>query len=92
MATGANVCRYSTLARREAGLLDPRYCVILVNRSDLPLKELVRRHREKQGQENAQKGPLIDLDLHHPPCKKSPPDCARLYAKIGKTQTSQKIG
>ena len=51
-------------------LLEPRYCVILVSRSDLPLKELVRRHREKQGQENAQKGPLIDLDLHHPPCKK----------------------
>ncbi len=51
-------------------LLEPRYCVILVNRSDLPLEELVRRHREKQGQENAQKGPLIDLDLHHPPCRK----------------------
>ena len=29
--------------------------VILVSRSGLPLKELVRRHREKQGQENAQK-------------------------------------
>ncbi|USE33745.1 hypothetical protein [Endozoicomonas sp. SCSIO W0465] len=47
----------------------PRYSVILVSRSDLPLAELVRRHREKQGQENAQKGPLIDLDLHHPPCR-----------------------
>ncbi|MCW7553198.1 hypothetical protein NX722_11220 [Endozoicomonas gorgoniicola] len=33
-------------------------------------KVTVRRHREKQGQENAQKKPLIDLDLHHPPCKK----------------------
>ena len=44
--------------------------MILVSRTDLPLKELVKRHREKQGQENAQKGPLIDLDLHHPPCKK----------------------
>ena len=51
-------------------LLEPKYCVILVSRSDLPLKELVKRHREKQGQENAQKGPLIDLDLHHPPCRK----------------------
>ncbi len=30
---------------------------------------LVRRHRGKQGRENAFKGPLIDLDLHHPPCR-----------------------
>jgi len=51
-------------------LMEPRYGVILVSRSDLPLKELVKRHREKQGQENAQKGPLTDLDLHHPPCRK----------------------
>jgi hypothetical protein len=50
--------------------LTPRYIFILVSRTDLPLRELVRRHREKQGQENAQKGPLIDLDLHHPPCQK----------------------
>lgn len=54
----------------EQWLLEPKYCVILVSRTDLSLKELVRRHREKQGQENAQKGPLIDLDLHHPPCRK----------------------
>jgi hypothetical protein len=50
--------------------LTPRHIFILVSRTDLPLRELVRRHREKQGQENAQKGPLIDLDLHHPPCQK----------------------
>jgi hypothetical protein len=50
--------------------LTPRHIFILVSRTDLPLQELVRRHREKQGQENAQKGPLIDLDLHHPPCQK----------------------
>jgi hypothetical protein len=49
--------------------LAPRHVFILVSRTDLPLRELVRRHREKQGQENAQKGPLIDLDLHHPPCQ-----------------------
>ena len=48
-------------------LLTPRYIFILVSREDLPLKELVKRHRGKQGQENALKGPLIDLDLHHPP-------------------------
>ena len=58
--------------RRDRGqsLLLPVYTVILVSRDDLPLDELVRRHRGKQGQENAFKGPLIDLDLHHPPCRK----------------------
>jgi hypothetical protein len=50
-------------------LLVPRYTFILANRIDLPLAEVVRRHRGKQGQENAHKGPLIDLDLHHPPCR-----------------------
>jgi len=49
-------------------LLLPRYTFILVNRDDLSLAELVKRHRGKQGQENALKGPLIHLDLHHPPC------------------------
>jgi hypothetical protein len=49
-------------------LLYPRYTFILVSRNDLPLAEVVKRHRGKQGQENALKGPLIHLDLHHPPC------------------------
>ncbi len=49
-------------------LLLPRYTFILVSRVDLSLAEIVRRHRGKQGQENALKGPLIHLDLHHPPC------------------------
>jgi hypothetical protein len=48
----------------------PGHIVILVSRTDLPLQELVTRHRQKQGQENAFKGPLIDLDLHHPPCRR----------------------
>ena len=53
--------------RRDRGqaLQLPAYTVVLVSRD-----ELVRRHRGKQGQENASKGPLIDLDLHHPPCRK----------------------
>ena len=57
--------------RTENGqmLLVPRRAVMLVSRADLPLKELVRRHRGKQGQENAFKGPLRDMDLHHPPCR-----------------------
>lgn len=47
----------------------PTDTVILVSRDDLALETLVQRHRAKQGQENAFKGPLIDLDLHHPPCR-----------------------
>lgn len=61
--------------------LTPRHVFILVSRTDLPLRELVRRHREKQGQENAQKGPLIDLDLHHPPCQKL--DANRAFYSCG---------
>ena len=49
-------------------LLFPIYTVILVSRDDLPLKELVARHRAKQGQENAFKGPLTEMNLHHPRC------------------------
>ena len=56
-------------AENGQGLLVPHHTVILVSRADLPLRELVLRHRGKQGQENAFKGPLIDLDLHHPPCR-----------------------
>ncbi|MDE0003681.1 MAG: hypothetical protein OXQ29_13405 [Rhodospirillaceae bacterium] len=40
-----------------------------MSRNDLPLDELVRRHRGKQGRENVFKGPLIDADLRHPPCR-----------------------
>ena len=64
---------YVVVRRRDDGpqrRLVPAYTVILVSRDDLPLAELVRRHRGKQGQENAFKGPLIDLDLHHPPCRR----------------------
>lgn len=50
--------------------LFPVDTIILVSRDDLPLAELVARHRGKQGQENAFKGPLIDMDLHHPPCRR----------------------
>ena len=60
---------YAVIRRRRdqrQTLLVPIYTVILVSRDDLPLDRLVRRHRGKQGQENTFKGPLIDLDLHHP--------------------------
>ncbi|MCY4189091.1 MAG: hypothetical protein OXD30_11475, partial [Bryobacterales bacterium] len=62
---------YVVLRRTHADgqrLLLPHYSFILVSRDDLPLVELVRR-RAKQGQENACKGPLPELNLHHPPCK-----------------------
>ena len=52
------------------GELFPRLSVILASRGGQPLAEVVRRHRSsKQGHENAFKGPLVDLDLHHPPCR-----------------------
>lgn len=63
---------YVVVRRRSAdgqGLLLPQHTVILASREDLPLAELVLRHRGKQGQENAFKGPLRDMDLHHPPCR-----------------------
>ena len=65
--------QHCVVVRRRAengqGLLVPHHTVILVSRDDLPLDELVLRHRGKQGQENAFKGPLTDLGLHHPPCR-----------------------
>ena len=48
--------------------LVPVYTVILVSRDDLDREELVLRHRGKQGQENAFKGPLREMNLHHPRC------------------------
>ena len=58
------------LVKGAQGQLFPARAVILVSRDDLPLAELVRRHWGKQGQENAFKRPLRDLDLHHPPCRR----------------------
>ena len=61
-------------AERQGELI-PRHAVILANRGDLPLAEVVRRHRSKQGSAltgrfgNAFKSPLADMDLHHPPCR-----------------------
>lgn len=57
-----------TRQEEKQKLLFPRYTFILVSRNDIALAEIVKRHRGKQGQENAFKGPLIHLDLHHPPC------------------------
>ncbi len=65
--------QWRVVARRlvegKRKVLIPARAVSLASRSDLPLKELVRRHRGKQGQENAFKGPLVELGLHHPPCR-----------------------
>ena len=71
--TGWDAEQHYVVVRRRTengqGLLVPHHTVILVSRDDLPLRELVLRHRGKQGQENAFKGPLTDLGLHHPPCR-----------------------
>ncbi len=53
----------------EQRLRVPVCMVMLVSHDRLPVAELVRRHRGQQGQENAFKGPLTDLGLHHPPCR-----------------------
>lgn len=44
------------------------YTFICTNNTSLDAEEVIRRHRGKQGQENAFKGPLEDLGLHHPRC------------------------
>ena len=46
------------------------YGVITVSTNKHSLKETVRRHRSKQGCENHFKGPLIEMDLHHPPTRR----------------------
>lgn len=48
-------------------LLELRSTVILTSRADLPLAEVVQRHRGKQRQENAQSGRLTEFGQHHPP-------------------------
>ena len=71
--TGWDAEQHYVVVRRRTengqGLLVPRHAVMLVSRNDRTLNELVLRHRAKQGQENASKGPLRDMDLHHPPCR-----------------------
>ncbi len=47
--------------------LFPGRTVIVTSNDALPGAEVVRRHRSKQGCENGFKGPLIEMDLHHPP-------------------------
>lgn len=71
-------------------LTRPRHVVILCSRDDLPLAEIVARHRGKQGQETAQKGPLIDLDLHHPPCRRF--QANRAYYTLGQLAQLLLIG
>ena len=51
------------------GLLQPAYTVILVSRDDLPLEELVADTGKSRSRRTTSKGLLIDLDLHHSPCR-----------------------
>ena len=50
-------------------LLLPHYSLILISRDDLPLADLVGRHRAKPGPQSACKGPPRELNLDRPPCK-----------------------
>ena len=47
--------------------LFPGRTLIVTSDDDLPCTTVVARHRSKQGCENGFKGPLIEMDLHHPP-------------------------
>ena len=72
-ASGWEECSHIVIRKfleNGQGELFPAHTVIVVFRDNLPIADMVRRHRGKQGQENAFKGPLRDLDLHHPPCRK----------------------
>ncbi len=53
----------------EQRLPGPVYTGIPVSQDRLPLAELVRRHRGRQGQEHAFQEPLPDLGLPHLPCR-----------------------
>lgn len=61
------VCKYEDRdGQRE---LFPGLTVIVTSNDRLSCAEVVRRHRSKQGCENGFKGPLIEMDLHHPPTR-----------------------
>ena len=50
-------------------LLFPGRTLIATSDDDLPCATVVARHRSKQGCENGFKGPLIEMDLLHPPTR-----------------------
>ena len=47
--------------------LFPMYTVIATSNEQVSAATVVMRHRAKQGWENGFKGPLREMDLHHPP-------------------------
>ena len=49
------------------GDLFPTYTVIATSNERVSRATVVTRHRAKQGWENGFKGPLREMDLHHPP-------------------------
>ena len=55
------------LFKEKQRRLVPAHPVILLSRNDLLGRTLVRRHCGKQRQDNTFRGPLVDLDTHHPP-------------------------
>lgn len=64
---------YVVVRRWKAGhhqALFPVDIIVLMSWDDLTLAELVARQNGKQGQENAFKGLLFDMDLHHATCRR----------------------
>lgn len=49
-------------------MLYPAYTVILASADRLLISEAVGRHLDRQGQEIAFRGPLVNSNLLHPPC------------------------
>lgn len=47
--------------------LFPTYTIVMTSNDRLPMAEVLQRHWQKQGFENGFKGPLREMNLHHPP-------------------------
>ena len=62
-----------------------------MSRDDLPVAKLVLRHRGKQGQENAFKGPHTDLDLHHPAVPRLPGEPGVLRAGLDRAGSAAAV-
>ena len=63
------VVRHWDVVNGERSLF-PRYIVIATSNHKVSMAKVVKRHRSKQGSENGFNGPLIEMDLHHPPTPK----------------------
>ena len=65
-----------TLVENGQPLMFPHDSLILVSRDDLPVEDLVLRHRGKRRKKNSLKGLFQDLGLYDPPCSRLVPNRA----------------